>query len=152
MVFEPPYAHCLWDDLKPRNSTKHRPSPRLKYAIWRSIYSEWILFGLARHKGAIRAPPDYAVENQDRCSVLLSLNYIPSLTDFTYRVTGMGNRNRGRDLAERAETPKNRSTRTDVLEAPPGGKSTHRSCAKHEEGGDKPNKERHHGDCRKVLE
>jgi hypothetical protein len=152
MVVEALYAHCLRDDLKPPNSIKHRPSTRLKYAIWRSIHSEWILVGLVRHKGAIGASPDYAVENENRCSVLLSLDYIPSLTDFAYQVTRVGKRNRGLDLAKIAEAPKTRSTRTDVLETPSGGKSAHRSCAKREENGDKPNKHRHDGDRRKVLE
>jgi hypothetical protein len=40
---------------------------------------------LAHHKGAIGASPDCAVKNENRCSVLLSLDYIPSLSDFGYQ-------------------------------------------------------------------
>jgi hypothetical protein len=116
MLVEALYAHCPRDDLKPPNSIKHRPSARLNYAIWRSINSEGILFGLARDKSAVGASPDYAVENQNRYSVLLSLDYIPSLSDFAYQVTSAGKQNRGLELAEIAETPKTRSTGTDVLE------------------------------------
>jgi hypothetical protein len=82
----------------------------------------------------------------------LPLDYIPSLSDFTYQVTSAGKRNRGLDLTETAETPKTRSTGTDVLEAPLGGKGAHRACAKHEEDGDNPKEQRHHGDRRKELE
>jgi hypothetical protein len=96
--------------------------------------------------------PDYAVENENRYSVLLSLDYIPSLSDLPYQVTSAGKRNGGLDLAEIAETPKTRSTRTDVLETPFGGKSAHRSCAKHEENGNHPKEQRHDGDRRKELE
>ena len=111
MVVEAPHGHCPGDDLKPPNSIKPRPSTRLNYAIWRSIHSEGILFGLARDKSAVGASPDYAVENENRYSVLLSLDYIPSLSDFAYQVTSVGKRNRGLDLAEIAETPKTRRTR-----------------------------------------
>jgi hypothetical protein len=152
MVVEALCAHCPRDDLKPPNSIKHRPSTRLNYAIWRSIHSEGILFGLARDKSAVGASPDYAVENENRYSVLLSLDYIPSLSDFAYQVTSAGKRNRGLDFAEIAETPKTRSTGTDVLETPSGSKSAHRSCAKHEEDGDNPKEQRHDGDRRKELE
>lgn len=152
MVVEALYAHCPRDNRRPPNSKKHRPSTRPKYAVWRSIHSEWILFGLARHKGAIGASPDCAVENENRCSVLLSLDYIPSLSDFTYQMTSVGKRNRGLDLAKIVEAPKTRNTGTDVFETPSCGKSAHRSCAKREEDGDKPNKQRHDGDRRKEIE
>jgi len=152
MVVEAPYGYCPRDDLKPPNSIKHRPSTRLNYAIWRSIHSEGILFGLARDKSAVGASPDYAVENENRYSVLLSLDYIPSLSDFTYLVTSARKRDRWLDLAELAETPKTGSTGTHILETPSGGKSAHRSCAKHEEDSNKPKEQRHHGDRRKELE
>jgi hypothetical protein len=131
---------------------KHRPSTRLNYAIWRSIVSEGIVFGLARDKSAIRASPDYAVENENRYSVLLSLDYIPSLSDFSYQVTSVGKRNRWLNLAEIAKAPKTRSMGTDVVETPSDGKSAHRSCAKHEEDADNPAEQRHDGDGRKELE
>jgi hypothetical protein len=73
MVVEALYAHCP-RNVKVPNSTKHRPSTRLDYAIWRSIHSEGILFGLARDKSAVGAFPDNAVENENRYSVLLSLD------------------------------------------------------------------------------
>jgi len=106
---------------------------------------------LARHKGAISASPDCAVENENRCSVLFSLDYIPSLSDFTNQMTSVGKRNRWLDLAEMIEAPKTRSAGTDVFEAPFGGKSAHRACAKHEEDGDNPKEQRHHGDRRKPV-
>ena len=129
----------------------HRPSIRLNYAIWRSIHSEGILFGLARDKSAVRASPDCTVENENRYSVLSSLDYIPCLSDFS-QMTSAGKRNRGLDLAEIAETPKARSTGTDVLETPSGGKSAHRACAKYEEDGDNPKEQRHRGHRRKEIE
>ena len=107
---------------------------------------------MTRDKSAVGAFPDYAVENENRYSVLLSLDYIPSLSDFTYQVTSARKRNRWLDLPEIAETPKTRNTGTDVLEAPFGGKSAHRACAKHEENGDNPKEQRHHGDRRKEPE
>src|ERR1700704_3429710 len=73
MVVEALHAHCP-RNLKVPTSTKHRPSTRLNYAIWRSIHSEGILFGLARDKSAVRAFPDNAVENKNRYSVLVSLD------------------------------------------------------------------------------
>lgn len=151
MVVEALYAHRPRDDRGPPNSKKHRPSTRLNYAIWRGIHSEGILFGLVRHKRAIGAPPEYAVENENRCSVLLSLDYIPSLADFARQMTSVGKRNRRLDLAEIAETPKTRSAGTDVLETPSGGKRAHRTCAKHEENGDNSKEQRHHGDRRKPV-
>jgi hypothetical protein len=151
MVAESLYAHCPRDDLKPPNSIKHGPSTRLNYAIWRSIRSEGILFGLARDKSAVSASPDYAIENENRYSVLLSLDYVPSLSDFAYQVTSAGKRNRRLDFAEITKTPKTRSRGTDVLETASGGKSTHRSCAKHEEDGDNPKEQPHDGDGRKEL-
>ena len=111
-----------------------------------------MLFGLAHDKSAVGAPPEYAVENENRCSVLLSLDCIPSLSEFTYQMTSARKRNRGLDLAEIVEAPKTRDTGTDVLETPSGGKSAHGSCAKREEDGDKRNKQRHDGDRRKVVE
>ena len=154
MVVEAPYAHCPRKNLKERNSIKGRPSTRLYYAIWRDIYSEGILFGLAREKSAVGAFPDNAVENENRYSVLLSLDYIPDLSNFAYRVTSSGKRNRKRepDLGERAETPKIRSAGTDVLETRSGSQSAHRSCAKYEDDGDNPKEKRQHRDCRKELE
>lgn len=107
---------------------------------------------MARDKGAVGTSPDYAVENENPYSVLLSLDYIPSLSDFTCQVTSVGKRNRRLDLAEVAETPKTRGTGTDVLEAPFGGKSAHRACAKHEENGDSPKEQHHHGHRREELE
>ena len=95
-----------------------------------------MLFGLAGDKGAVGTSPNYAVENENRYSALLSLDYIPSLSDFTYQMTSVGKRNAGLDLAEISETPKTRSTGADVLEAPFGGKSAHRACAKDEEDAD----------------
>jgi hypothetical protein len=153
MVVEALYAHCP-RNLKVPNSTKHRPSTRLDYATWRGIYSEGILFGLARDKSAVRAFPDNAVENENRYSVLLSLDYIPDLSNFAYRVTNPGKRNRKRepDLGERAETPKIRSAGTDVLETPFGSKSAHSSYAKHEEAADHPNEQRQHGKHWKELD
>ena len=73
MIVEALYAHCP-RNLKVPNATKHRPSTRLNHAIWRSIHSEGILFDLARDKGAVRALPDNAVENENRYSVFLSLD------------------------------------------------------------------------------
>jgi hypothetical protein len=151
MAVEALYAHCPRFDRRPSNSKKHRPSTRLEYAVWRSIHSKWILFGLAGHKGAIGASTDGAVENDNRRSVLLSLDYIPSLPDFGYLVTSVRKRNSGLDLAEIVEAPKTRNTGTDVFETPSGGKSAHRSCAKHEEDGDNPKEQRHHGDRRKPV-
>lgn len=151
MIVEALYANCPRDERRPLNSKKHHPCTRLKYAIWRSVHPEWILFGVARHKGAIGASPDCAVENENRCSVLLSLNYIPSLSDFGYLVTSVGKRNRGLNLAEIVEAPKTRDTRTDVFKTPSGGKSAHRSCAKHEEDGDNTKEQRPHGDRRKPV-
>ena len=58
------YAYGPWN-LKVPNSTKHRPSTRLNYPIWRSIHSEGILFGLARDRSAIRAFPDNAIEDEN---------------------------------------------------------------------------------------
>jgi hypothetical protein len=130
----------------------HRPSTRLNYSIWRSIHSKGVLFGLARDKGAVGASPDYAVENENRYSVLFSLDYIPSLSYFTYQVAGAGKWDRGLDLAEITEAPKTWSTATDIPEAPFGGKRAHRACAKHEEDVDNPKKKRHRGDRGKELE
>ncbi len=67
MVVEALYAHCP-RNLKESVSIKGRPSMRLNYAIWRNIYSEGILFGLARKKSAVHAPsfPNDAVENENR--------------------------------------------------------------------------------------
>ena len=152
MVVEALYAHCPRDDLQPPNSIKHRPSTRLHYAIWRRIHSERILFGLTCDKSAVRATPDYAVENENRYSVLLPLDYIPSLSNLTYRVTSSRKQNRGLDLRENDEAPKIRRAGTDVLEAPSGSQSAHRSCAKHEEDGDSPKEQPHDGDRRKELE
>jgi hypothetical protein len=58
------YAYGPWN-LKVPNSTKHHPSTRLNYPIWRSIHSEGILFGLARDRSAIRAFPDNAIEDEN---------------------------------------------------------------------------------------
>lgn len=151
MVVEALYAHCPRDDRRPPNSKKHRPSTRLKCAVWRSVHSEWALFGLARHKGAIGASPDCAVENENRRSVLLSLDHIPSLSDFGYLVTSVRKRNGGLDLAEIVEAPKARDTGTDVFDTPSGGKSAHRSCAKHEEDGGNTKEQRRPGDRRKPV-
>jgi len=67
MVVEARYAHRP-RNLKESNSKKGRPSMRLNYAIWRDVYSEAILFGLARKKSAVHAPsfPNDAVENENR--------------------------------------------------------------------------------------
>jgi hypothetical protein len=153
MVIEALYAHCP-RNLKVPNSRKHSPSTRLDYATWRGIYSEGILFGLAREKSAVRAFPDNAVENENRYSVLLSLDYIPSLSNFAYRITSSGKRKRKRDLdlGERAEPQKIRSSGADVLETPPGSQSAHSSCAKHEEDADHPKEQRQHGNRGKELE
>ena len=146
LVVEALYAHCP-RNLKVPNSTKHRPSTRLDYATRRGIYSEGILSDLARENSAARAFPDNAVENENRYSVLLSLDYIPGLSNFAYRVTSSGKRNRKRDLdfGERAEPQKIRGSGAHVLETPPGSQSAHRSCAKHEEDADYPKEQRQHG-------
>jgi hypothetical protein len=54
MVVEALHAHRP-RNLKESNSKKGRPSMRLNYAIWRDVYSEGILFGLARTKSAVHA-------------------------------------------------------------------------------------------------
>jgi len=88
MVVEALYAHCPRKNLKERNSIQGCPSTRLYYAIFRGIYSEDILFGLARNKSAVRAFHfrEIAVENENRYSALLSLDYIPDLSNFVSRV------------------------------------------------------------------
>jgi len=67
MVVEAVYAHCP-RNLKESISIKGCPSMRLNYAIWRYVYSERILFGLAREKSAVHAFsfPNDAVENENR--------------------------------------------------------------------------------------
>jgi hypothetical protein len=67
MVVEALHAHRP-RNLKKSNSKKGRPSIRLNYSIWRDVYSERILFGLARTKSAVPASsfPNNAVENEHR--------------------------------------------------------------------------------------
>jgi hypothetical protein len=67
MVVEAVYAHCP-RNLKESISIKGCPSVRLNYAIWRDVYSERILFGLAREKSAVHASSfaNDAVENENR--------------------------------------------------------------------------------------
>jgi hypothetical protein len=58
---------------------------RPNYAIWRDVCSERILFGLAREKSAVHASsfPNDAVENENRQPALLSLNYVPDLSNWS---------------------------------------------------------------------
>jgi hypothetical protein len=113
------------------------PSTWLDYAIWPSNYSERILFGLARDDGAGRAISvitQNTVENENRYSVLMSLNYIPDLCDLS--AGGVTNprkpaREWRTDLGVRG-VPPFRSGGTDVLETPSGRESAHSPCAKHE--------------------
>ena len=65
-VVEALYAHCP-RNLKESISVKGRPSIRLNYAIWRDVYPEWILFGLARKESAVHASsfPNDAVKNKN---------------------------------------------------------------------------------------
>jgi hypothetical protein len=67
MVVEALHTHRP-RNLKESKSKKACPSMRLNYAIWRDIYSEGILFGLARTESAVRASsfPNDAVENEHR--------------------------------------------------------------------------------------
>ena len=61
---------------------------RVNYAIWWGICSEETLFGLAREKSPVHTGFSYsdkAVENKDRHSLLLSLDYIPDLPKFICR-------------------------------------------------------------------
>ena len=76
VAVEMPHAHYP-RKVKEPNSMNDCPSARLHYAIWRGNHSEWILFRLARYNGAVPAKvslPEYAVENQNRYPVLLSLD------------------------------------------------------------------------------
>ena len=144
MVLEVPYAHCprCPRNLKERrNSIKDCPSTRLNHATWRRIYSEGILFGLAREKSAVHAAFPYcdkAVKNKNRYSALLSLDYIPDLSNFVCRVPGKRKRNRkrGRDLAQREPRPQtippSESGGTNVLETPSRSESAHGTCADHQ--------------------
>ena len=113
----------------------HRASMRLDDAIWRRDYSEWILFGMARDNGAGRAAsslPENAVENENRHSVLMSLDYIPDLCNSS--AGGLTSqrkptRERRTDLGVRG-VPPFRSGETEVIETPTGGDSTHNPRAK----------------------
>ena len=153
LVVQALYADCP-RNLKVPNPTKHRPSTRLDNATRRGIASERILLGLAGDNSAVRACPDNAVENQDRHSVLLSLDYIPGLPNCAYRVAISGERNRKREpgLGENPEPPKARSARTDVPETPSGSQSAHRSCAKHVEAADHAKEQRQQGKRWKEFE
>jgi hypothetical protein len=149
IVPEALYAHHP-RKLKEPNSMKDCPAIGLNYAIWRSNYSEWILFGLARDKGAGRTAfyfPNNAVENENRYSVLLSLDYIPDLSNSPATgVTSHGkpSRERGTNLGVRG-VPQFRSGGTDVLETPSGSESPHSSCAKHVDDSDHTKDQRHRG-------
>jgi hypothetical protein len=65
-VFEALHAHCPLN-LKESNSKKNRPSMRPNYVIWSDVYSEEILFCLARKKRAVPGSsfPNNAVENEN---------------------------------------------------------------------------------------
>jgi hypothetical protein len=151
VVVEAFYAHCPRDDLKPATSTKHCPSSRLNHTIWQSILSKRILVGLPREKSAVFTSPNCAVENENRYPVLLSHDYIPSLSDLASQVTSVRERNWGMDLAEIIETPKTRSAWTDILETVSRGKSSHRLCAHRQLDDDNPKEQRHDGDGWKQL-
>ncbi len=109
---------------------------------------------MARDNSAVRAFPDNAVENENGNSVLLSLDYIPGLSNFAYRVTnsGKGGWEREPRLGERTDPPKVRGTGTEVLETPFGSQSAHRSCAKQEEDADHSKEQRRHRKSWKELE
>jgi hypothetical protein len=83
-VFEALHAHCP-RNLKESNWKKGRPSMRLNCAIWSDVYSEGTLFGLARNKRAVPASSfaNDAVENENRTPALLSLDYVPDLSNST---------------------------------------------------------------------
>lgn len=105
---------------------------RLNKTIWRGNYSKWILFGLARDKGAGRAAlcPDDGIENENGYPALPPFNYIPDLS-CAGRETCLG-----KPRGERAEfgstrVPAFRSRWTDVLEPPCPGEGAHSPCAKH---------------------
>ena len=155
MVVEALYAHGPWN-LKVSNSTNYRPPTRLNYAIWRGIYGEGILFSLARDSSAVHASSfsDNAVENENRYSASLSLDYIPNLSNSACRVANSGKRKRKMEfgLRERAETPKVWSAGTDVLETPSRSQASHRPCAKHIEDADHPKDQRQQDNCGKELE
>jgi len=58
---------------------------RLNCAIWRDVYSERILFGLACEKSAVHTSsfPNDAVENENRYPALLTLDYVPDLSNWS---------------------------------------------------------------------
>jgi hypothetical protein len=63
---------------------------RLNYVISRFIYFEGILFSLACEKSAVYVAVSLnnAVENHNRHSALLSLDYVPHLSNFVCRRPG----------------------------------------------------------------
>jgi hypothetical protein len=82
MIVEAMYDHGP-RNLQESKSKKGRPSMRLIYALWRDVYSKGILFGLARKKSAVHASSfaNDAVENENRLPALLSLDYVPDLSN-----------------------------------------------------------------------
>ena len=94
---------------------------QLNKAIWRRGYPKRILFRLAHDKGAGRAAscPNNAIENENRYSVLLSLDYIPDLSNlWDRRYRGQPAWKWGTELCVRRVPPPSRGRRTYVLEAP----------------------------------
>lgn len=109
---------------------------RLNYAIWPSDGSKGVPFSVACNKSATltASPPNNAIKNEYRCSVLLTFNYIPDLSHFppTRIDLGKPTRNWRIDLGVKG-VPPFRSGRTDVLETPSGGERAHAYCAKYVE-------------------
>jgi hypothetical protein len=128
---------------------KDGPSMRLNYAISRGNHSEWIRFGLARDKGAGRTAfhSNNAVENENRCSVLLSLDYIPDLPNFSaggVASPGKPSRERRTDLGVKG-VPPFRSGGSGELETQSDSESPHSPCAKHVDDSEHTNDQRQGG-------
>lgn len=119
------------------------------------IYFEEILFSLAREKSAVHivVAVDEAVENQNWHAALLSLDYIPYLSNLVSRPPGgrKWNWNGRSDLGQREKPPSERippseSGGADVLETPSGSESAHGPCAIHQTNSDHANDQPHHGE------
>jgi hypothetical protein len=119
------------------------------------IYFEGILFSLAREKSAVHivVAVDESIENKNRHAALLSLDYVPHLSDFGSRPPGerKWNRNGRSDLFQREKAPSERIPPSegggaDVLEIPSGSESAHTSCAIHQANSDHANDQPRHGE------
>lgn len=86
--------------------------------------------------------PDNAIENEERYSVLLPLDYIPDLSR-AGRETSQGKPNWERGTEFRVtRVPPFRSRGTDVSETPCRSESAHSPCAKHVDDSDRAKDQR----------